>query len=359
MSDRGLASPNRMTAVETSSLAVGLGLAYSVLLVALAIDLALMVETPLLAEGRPEFDAVYLLRTALVAAGSATLVVTVLRHRNSPGIATAAVDKPPERMTASWVAVILGLGFALLFAVDPVAFHRLAREDRAIEFGSAALCFASALVLMAALRRSRVPARSASGLMILGLVVALLLIGLEELSWFQRLAAIETPAPLQGRARSELNLHNLATDQVENLYYFSGFAFLVMLPFLGSALERHLHRFGLTKLIPGPGPMAVGAIATAYNYDMWNSLVTQASFFLTVFILVGAASRPDKSNWRRYLVPAVCALVQTLFLAFGDRFVRLWDVTEYKEFLLPLAFFLYSLQLHRAEAAAQPNSSFW
>ncbi len=359
MSDRNLAAPIRLTAAETSSLAIRLGLAYCALLIALAIDLALMVETPLLAEGRPKFDAIYLLRTTLVAAGSAALVGTVLRHRKaSVGGRLAAEGAPLNATPAAWPAICLGLGFALLFVVDPVAFHRLAREDHAIELGSAVLCFVAAVVLAAALRRSGVPARSAPGLVMLGLIVTLLLIGLEELSWFQRLAAIETPAPLQGTARSELNLHNLATDEAENLYYLSGFAFLVMLPFLGSALERHLRRFNLARLVPGPGPMAVGAIAAAFNYDMWNSLVTQSSFFLAIFILIGTASRADKRDWLRYTLPAVCVAVQVLFLVLGDRFVRLWDVTEYKEFLLPLAFFVYSLQLHRAQAGAQPTSSY-
>jgi hypothetical protein len=37
--------------------------------------------------------------------------------------------------------------------------------------------------------------------------------------------------------------------------------------------------------------------------------------------------------------------IQVIFLTFGDRFVRLHDVTEYKEFLIPVARLLYSFDV--------------
>ena len=40
---------------------------------------------------------------------------------------------------------------------------------------------------------------------------------------------------------------------------------------------------------------------------------------------------------------------QVALLRFGDDFVRLWDVTEYKEFMIPVALLVYALEiLHRA-----------
>lgn len=35
------------------------------------------------------------------------------------------------------------------------------------------------------------------------------------------------------------------------------------------------------------------------------------------------------------------------FLVYGENFYRLWDVTEYKELFIPLAFFIYSLSVYR------------
>ena len=41
----------------------------------------------------------------------------------------------------------------------------------------------------------------------------------------------------------------------------------------------------------------------------------------------------------------VYGLTQVVFLASGSMFLRSWDVTEYKELLIPLSFVLYSLEI--------------
>ena len=41
----------------------------------------------------------------------------------------------------------------------------------------------------------------------------------------------------------------------------------------------------------------------------------------------------------------VYIVTQVIFIARGSAFVRTWDVTEYKEYLIPLSFVIYSLEL--------------
>ena len=80
----------------------------------------------------------------------------------------------------------------------------------------------------------------------------------------------------------------------------------------------------------------------AYNYDMWNILFTQLAFFLTLFILIYMtwATRQVKTTFLYLaLLTLTLVLTQILFLVLGHRFIQGWEVTEYKELLIPIVHF--------------------
>lgn len=150
--------------------------------------------------------------------------------------------------------------------------------------------------------------------------------------------------------RDELNLHNLATDLVENLYYGAAFVFLVLLPFLEGRTGL-LRRHPFTQIfVPSSSVLLAAALATAYNYDMWNILFTQLAFFLTLGILISmtwAARQVRATFFYLALLSITLALTQIIFLVLGHRFIQGWEVTEYKELLIPIAFFLYAIEVLR------------
>src|SRR5690606_17007668 len=91
-----------------------------------------------------------------------------------------------------------------------------------------------------------------------------------------------------------------------------------------------------------------GSLFVAYNYDMWPGVLTQAAFFVTLFILLhylGAAWKARERSTLLGTLVAVFLLTQLAFLAYGDRSVRIWDVTEYKEFLIPIVYLLYAVDV--------------
>ena len=47
----------------------------------------------------------------------------------------------------------------------------------------------------------------------------------------------------------------------------------------------------------------VSAIAMAYNYEMWNIIFIQMSFFMTLFILASSIHSDDSSEYRLILRP--------------------------------------------------------
>jgi uncharacterized membrane protein len=80
---------------------------------------------------------------------------------------------------------------------------------------------------------------------------------------------------------------------------------------------------------------------------MWNTLYTQFIFFITLFILIYYTGnrRLYENTFLSPMLLIVYGLTQVVFLASGSMFLRSWDVTEYKELLIPLSFVLYSLEI--------------
>jgi hypothetical protein len=172
--------------------------------------------------------------------------------------------------------------------------------------------------------------------------------GMEEVSWFQRVLSVDTPSLFSSNLQNEINLHKFATNQTENLYYVSTFVFLILVPFLYDKVTAIKNTDYLSFFSPNRLLIFVSASFVAYNYDMWNIIFTQLCFFTTLFILIHYAWLSFKTGDRTvspFLIVALYLATQISFLILGYRFLRIWDVTEYKEFLIPLAFSVYAIEV--------------
>jgi hypothetical protein len=96
----------------------------------------------------------------------------------------------------------------------------------------------------------------------------------------------------------------------------------------------------------------------AFNYDMWNVPSTQVAVFVTLAVLVRHAldRSPGASRGLPLAAAAVIVVVQAVFLIGGHRFVREWDVTEYKELLIPLGFLAHALTLAPVETGQRSGA---
>ena len=110
-------------------------------------------------------------------------------------------------------------------------------------------------------------------------------IAMEEVSWFQRILKIETPEFLKTNEQNEINFHNLYSDISENVYYFGSFVFLIVFPFLNFLFPKCLFSKHLKPIIPKPFVAIIVAVGYSYNFDMWNSIITQITFFSCLIIL--------------------------------------------------------------------------
>ena len=241
--------------------------------------------------------------------------------------------------------------------VSPVAFFKLGLEDNALESLSALMWFIAAGTMVAVVIRLR--RRKVNSLLFKLAAAALafifFVIGMKEVSWFQRVLEFETPEALleppdilEGNLQGEANLHNLSTTFFENVFYFSMYVFFVLLPFARDRIRFIRGSKLMSFYIPGYFMVAVGSVQVAFNYDMWNGILIQFSFFTTILVLWRLIAGGRSEN--HFPVTLLCVavtlvLAQVAFLSLGHNFVRLWDVTEYKEFFIALAGLVYSIEV--------------
>jgi hypothetical protein len=255
---------------------------------------------------------------------------------------------PLELLSISCI-LFVSMVILYLFLFETSIFNRLSLEDGIIENGSAILLFGSCILITTSFLKSwnvsNIPKGAKVSFALLSLVFFVM--AMEEVSWFQRVLEIETPTLFSANLQNEINLHNFYTNHVENTYYFGTFIFLVVLPFVRFLFPCILNNNYLKIFVARPFVGVIASIACAYNYDMWNIIFTQVAFFSSVLILfvffVFSNNRSEK-----YIISFTILLLiatQVIFLANGVNFARLWEVTEYKEFFIPLALFIYSLDV--------------
>jgi hypothetical protein len=175
----------------------------------------------------------------------------------------------------------------------------------------------------------------------------LFVLGMEEVSWMQRVLGYQTPVAFSGNGQEEFNLHNFQTNRAENLYYIFAFALLFLLPLLLTPI-----RFQLSApsqiIAPTHNVALVAAPMTALNWDMWNIIPIQMMFWIAVFSLGSLTVnlyRQKSGLWTTYGFAFLTILItQFTYLVYGSSFQRQWDVTEYKELFISIGFFVFAMQ---------------
>jgi len=367
---------NQLPAFPTKALLL-FSLALLAILANVAIDLALIdkgVLTPehpaygvvnvikhLIFEQPPKFEHWYLAKLLLSIAASILLLsalITLAPTSHSRPERTELILRA-SKLTRAQLWALGGILFAsgaflLLFLLSPQLFFRIGSEDELIETSSAIMWFLSCgLFLDAGLSMSRSGIKRIFVCVPIAMALLCFLCAMEEVSWFQRVLSIPTPDALASNHQHEINLHNFFTNPSENAFYFAMFLFLIVSPFFLARTAFYENGHPWTLFVPGRFILLASAILVAYNYDMWNIIFTQLSFFMTLGILgylcYESASRraTDSMFVVSCILLATVLLTQLVFLMDGKRFVRLYDVTEYKEGFIACSILLLSIDSRR------------
>ncbi|HEX8669785.1 MAG TPA: hypothetical protein VF727_15575 [Allosphingosinicella sp.] len=298
-----------------------------------------------LGEVAPVFDAYHLARSAAALSVSLLIAWTIYGARAADG-ALMRRDIPAAGSAAALAVLALALGFTSILLLEPRAFAAGAREDSAVEWASALLVLAGSGLFLFAWRNAAGP-RLAT-ILPLAFAFVFFLVGMEEISWLQRVIGFETPAEIaQANMQREFNLHNVHTDLAENLYYVGGAGFLIVLPFLRDALPARALPAWLDAYVPGRWVAAASAPLSIFNYGMWNVIPMQVTMMLTVVIAAfyGRAALLRGSRAEAALFGAMAFAVtagQAVFLARAQVLPNLWDPSEYKELFIAIGLAAYA-----------------
>lgn len=309
---------------------------------------------PIVREGPADFAVIHLVQSLFLLFVCAALVLALVRSRATTSrLDTASVA--PAGLAAGAAAMVAAGAAALLLAADPTLFHDFAQEDRPLEWASALLLFAgSGMFGLLAFRRraDAIPACIAAGL-----CIALAVVGLEEISWGQRLLGFATPEALaQANWQHEFNVHNVQTDLFETLYYAGSAGFLIVLPFIGDLVAAADMGLLSNAYIPRRETALASAPLLWFDHGHWNLYAIQLGAFLGAFAIAawswGAHRRGDRVEAGIFALSAFALVAGKLaFLALGGQAVDLPDPTEYKEFFIAWGFFVYALDVRRRAGA--------
>lgn len=296
-------------------------------------------------EGFPNWTIRFNIRSIIILLSTVAVFWSLIGGRKPKLILSESNGISIERggiLFVLFISVIL----LFLFIFQIATFNTLSKEDNFIEWGSAILLFGSCFIsTFSFIKINRTLNNSKVNKVSLALLsLAFFTIAMEEVSWFQRVFEIETPKMFESNIQHEMNLHNFATNYVENLYYFGAFVFLVVLPFMRSLFPFISNNNYLKIFVGRPFIGVIGSIAFAYNFDMWNIIFTQITFFGSLFILFAfyIFSIVKKEKYIILFTIIIIITSQLSFLGYGENFERIWEITEYKEFLIPLALFIYT-----------------
>ena len=279
-------------------------------------------------------SAVSVVFTAATAATAALALFGVRRGMARPW----TVRPPSDRYSiVAWLGAVAPL---VVLLWSPEVFDLLSLEDRPVELVSAAANLLTAGLLVLALTRRR-------GAVRLGLALtaaAFFFVGMEEISWFQRLFDFGTPTVLEANEQGEANLHNLATDAFQSAYYLGAALLLVVVPYVATCLGTRWSD-DVRGQLPGRLPLTLGAVAVAYNYTETSYVASQVAFWLTVAALALWPDGPGR-RWSTVLLVHVC-VAQMIMFARGPDLPRDWAPSEYREMFIGLGFVAWAVELRR------------
>jgi hypothetical protein len=293
----------------------------------------------------PMFTPYYLARLLVVGLLGLLLVAGLYRLRQAEAPLQASALSRPQRI-ATYAMVVFTALLVAVFIADPSLFARLAREDGPVEWPSALLPLASSLAFaFAFFRVLRSPRRDPGCRLALALsaffAVALFVIGMEEISWMQRVFDVPTPALFAGNEQQETNLHNMYNSLVFNIVYRTGvFTGLIVLPFIVETAPSTSLTAALGDFLPGRFVLAMSAPLVGFDYNSWNFFLGPLLLVVALLILGcytrAASRRGDHAEVRLFtILIGFVLLSQGAFFAAPEAFAPLtWTISEYRELLL-------------------------
>ena len=192
------------------------------------------------------------------------------------------------------------------------------------------------------------------------LVVVLFVMGMEEISWGQRVFQWQTSAYFtKHNVQGETNLHNLNTQLFQNVLFFGGFILLAVLPFFYQRIAEFFTKISALKpmvnFLPEPwmlvafsaGLMFTDPFAATYGFH-WGSICFQL-IATTVLVAVVAMQTRNSSQHQAALWALVCSgAVLALSLSYRELWVLNQGLpTEYIKIFINLGILCWAVRVRQ------------
>lgn len=309
-----------------------------------------------LIKGTPQASGIYLISTVCILI---TLILIYYPLRQSSHASITVFSRNNVRQQTSLLLTIcISIFLSLLMIFNQTYFNSISHEDKLIEWLSFFFLLGGVCVLFTDFKNSlKIKTAIDLYLPLLFFLVLYTLIALEEVSWFTRVFNIETPDIFAANDQNEINLHNFFTDYSENLYYVGTHFYFVVIPMVAYCLGLQNQTRILRVFIAKPHLIAIAMIASAYNYNMWNSLFVQLTFFSSIIALCFIYLKNTTPKENTFILFFLCflALTQTLYLCSGERYQRMHEITEFKEMFIALTLFIYALDIKAEIKLLEPE----
>lgn len=255
-----------------------------------------------------------------------------------------------EIQSSAAVTVLAALAVAIL-VWDPVLFGWFAREDNILEWLSALLVLIGAVFFAAACARQLKQPLGGLGTIFFRLLIPAgfaglyFLIGMEEISWGQRILGFETPDGLAAQNwQGEFNLHNIHTDISELAYYLGTGLFFIIFPLAEPSVRHWKPVRYFAHFIPNRTVAAISAPMVFLSYGHWNLVPVQMLCMIGFLAMLTFAACASRQGWigeaRLFLALAVLIAVgQFLILIMGPQMTDIPDPTEFRELFISIGLF--------------------
>lgn len=241
----------------------------------------------------------------------------------------------------------------VILLISPSAVEAFGAEDRQVEVLSAVASILAAIIWAAWGVKQIKSGQKFNILAAFLIAFVFLMIGLEEISYGQRIFDIQSNEFfLTHNLQGETNLHNLNTWLSEKVFYTVGLLFLIIIPYFSKNIKKYIHGTRLQifdKFIPSSWMwLAFVAIAGLTAPLYWGVLILV--IFAFAFLVKQVADNVTQNKWQK-AVPYLCLVGLMIitriifeYYPYGDwSIIVSWRWSEYFEFYIQLGLLVYTI----------------
>lgn len=292
-------------------------------------------------------------------------ICLVFSYKNSSNISKSIETAPKFAKILMIVAPLVVFLFVLIQVADPEFAVWLVRCDtrscginfRHAIFIKAGLEIAALVFFVASARKFAKKGEKIQFILMIFFTFVTFVLAGEELSWGQRIIHFSTPEVAKSmNAQGEFNLHDMATQLFQNVWYVGSWALLIVLPFFHEKLREMLNKSRkfsfLTDFLPPTYYILIFGAAFALVDPVWSETGIHWGSLLFMVLSTLAVLIKFIIPAREKIAEKLCLVLGVFTVAlFSNLFVsEVWNLNagapgEFLEIFLAFGILLWAINI--------------